>query len=224
MIDLPAGWQETAQQIDWFAVQDKVKDYGPVLRIIQETWDRESLLAISRGKLFVPDDVVNQALARHSASDGPIRSVTIASHADGRMDIHADTCRVGMVELSGTLQEFVHKGDQSYMTYRVRERNLPSHGLMSWIFSRVSLSMASRLVGNLDFSGDLPMKIHHNTIWVDYSKVLEASDLGQTEFRGHRLSDMIEITGVVPKDGGLEFSTQLNVPDDVKEALLQIVQ
>lgn len=87
MIDLPAGWQEAASKIDWSAVQDKVKDYGPVLQVIQATWDKESLLAISRGKLFVPDDVVNQALARQIPADGPIRSVTIASHADGRMDI-----------------------------------------------------------------------------------------------------------------------------------------
>ena len=223
MIDLPAGWQEKAAQVDWSKVQEAVQDYGPVIQVIQNTWDKESLLEISQGKLFVPDDVMNQAIAKRIPADSTVKSVTIASHANGRMDVRAETEKVGPVELSGEIQEFVHDGDKSYMVYRVRERNIPDHGLMSWVFSRISLSMAERLVGHIELSEDLPVQIQHNSVRIDYSKVLSESDFGKTEFQGHRLLDMVEIDKATPKDGGVEFETKLNIPDDVKDALKQLV-
>lgn len=225
MIDLPANWQETLQNIDWSGVQETVKDYGPALRVVRETWDKESLLEISQGKLFVPDDMINEAIASRIPADSKVKAVKITSHANGRMDIAADTAsKVGKIELSGEIKEFIHEGDTSYMVYRVRERNLPSHGLMSWVFSRISLSMAERLVGHLELSEDLPVTIHHNTVTIDYSKVLAESDFGRTEFQGHRMLDMIEVKGAVPKEGGIEFQTKLNVPQDVKDALINLVK
>ena len=223
MIDLPAGWQEKAAQVDWSKVQEAVQDYGPVIQVIQNTWDKESLLEISQGKLFVPDDVMNKAIAKRIPADSTVKSVTIASHANGRMDVRAETEKVGPVELSGEIQEFVHDGDKSYMVYRVRERNIPDHGLMSWVFSRISLSMAERLVGHIELSEDLPVQIQHNSVRIDYSRVLSESDFGKTEFQGHRLLDMVEIDKATPKDGGVEFETKLNIPDDVKDALKQLV-
>ena len=150
--------------------------------------------------------------------------MTVKSHANGRLDIRAETKKVGPVEFSGEIKEFVHNGDQSYMTYRVRSRNIPDHGLMSWIFSRVSLSMAERLVGHIEISDDLPISIKHNTVTVDYSKVLAESDFGRTEYQGHKLMDMLEIEGATPKEGGVEFDTKLNVPDDVKKALVALLK
>ena len=110
------------------------------------------------------------------------------------------------------------------MVYRVRERNLPSQGLMSWVFSRISLSMAERMLGHIEISDDLPLEIHGNTVRVDYSKVLAESDFGQTQYQGHRLIVMIEIRNASPKEGGVEFQTKLNIPDEVKDALVGLVK
>ena len=225
MIDLPAGWQEKIQNIDWSGVQQAVKDYGPALKVIQQTWSKESLLEISQGKLFVPDDVINEALAKRIPAEGHAKAVTVKSHANGRLDITADTdTKVGRIELSGEIKEFVHEGDKSYMVYRVRERNLPSQGLMSWVFSRISLSMAERMLGHIELSDDLPLEIHGNTVRVDYSKVLADSDFGRTQYQGHRLIDMIDIQSACPKEGGVEFQTKLNLPDEVKDALVGLVK
>lgn len=224
-MDFPANWQEELRQIDWASVQETVQDYGPALRIIRETWDKESLQEISQGKLFVPDDVINEAIAKRIPAGGKIQALKITSHANGRMDIAADTTsKVGRIELSGEVKEFVHAGDTSYMVYRVRERNLPSQGLMSWIFSRISLSMVERLVGRLELSDDLPMTIRRNTVTIDYSKVLKDSELGRTEFQGYRMLDMIEVKGALPKDGGIEFQTKLNIPPKVRDALLELAK
>ena len=69
----------------------------------------------------------------------------------------------------------------------------------------------------------MPIEIKHNTVRIDYSKVLAESDFGKTQFQGHRLLDMVEIEKATPKDGGIEFDTKLNIPDDVKAALSKLV-
>ena len=110
------------------------------------------------------------------------------------------------------------------MVYHVRERNLPGHGLMSWVFSRISLSMAERLVGRLETPEGIPVTIHGNTVRVDCSAALSESDFGKTEFQGHRLLDMVEIDGARPKEGGIELQTKLDVPDDVQDALKNVLK
>lgn len=219
MIDLPVHWQEQLQQIDWAKVQEKVADYGPAMKVIKDTWDRETLAEISQGNLFVSDKMINEAIAKNIKEDSPAKSIVLESQENGRLNITVDTAKVGKVELSGEVKEFVHAGDESYMVYRVRERNIPNHGLMSWIFSRVSLGMAQRMVGALQVPENLPVEIKHNTVRIDYSKVLAESDFGKTMFHGHRLLDMIEIEKATPKAGGIMFQTKLNVPEDVKESL-----
>ena len=223
MIDLPAHFQEQLAKIDWAKVQEKVADYGPALRVIKETWDRETLAEISQGNLFVSDDMLNEALAKNIKEGGPAKSVKLKSAEDGSLAITVDTVKLGPVELNGQVQEFVHNGDRSWMVYKVRQRNIPNHGLMSWVFSRVSLAMAQRMVGSVQLSDDVPVTIKHNTVTIDYSKVLAASQLGTTRFHGHRLLDMVEIEKAVPKEGGIMFQTRLNVPDDVKKDLRAIL-
>ncbi|MBR1696553.1 MAG: hypothetical protein IJ709_14410, partial [Selenomonas sp.] len=168
MIDLPANWQDQLQQIDWAKIQEKVSDYGPALKIIKDTWDRETLAEISQGNLFVSDKMLNAAIAKNIKEDSPVRSVLLESKENGRLNITIDTAKIGKVELSGEVKEFVHEGDKSYMVYRVRERNIPHHGLMSWVFSRISLAMAQRMVGKLSISEDLPVEIKHNNVRIDY--------------------------------------------------------
>ena len=148
----------------------------------------------------------------------------LASHENGRLDITADTRKIGPVELSGTIEEFVHDGEHSYMKYHVRSKNIPQHGLMSWVFSRISLSMAERMVGHIDLPENVPVQIKRNTVTVDFHQVLVDSALGQTQFQGHPLLDMVEIKSATPKDGGILFETELHVPDDVKAALLRMAQ
>ena len=70
MIDMPANWMEKIQHVDWSKVKAAVADYGPVLSVLRQTWSKESLLEISQGKLFVPDDVINDAIAKQMTDDG----------------------------------------------------------------------------------------------------------------------------------------------------------
>ena len=220
VIDIPANFIEQVKNIDWSGIREAVKDYGPALTVLRDTWDRETLAQIAEGHLFVRDAILNEAIAKNIGTDGTIRSVVLRSHANGRLDLICTTNKkYKTVELSGTIEEFVHDGAKSYAVYRVREKNIPDHGFVSWLFSRVSLSMVERMMGRFDVSDQLPVDIHGNRIHVDFHEVLAASQLGQTEFRGHKLTDMIEIEGAAVQEGGILFDTKLDVPDDVRDAL-----
>ena len=220
VIDIPANFIEQVKNIDWSGIRGAVKDYGPVLTVLRDTWDRETLAQIAEGHLFVRDAILNEAITKNIGTDGTLRSVVLRSHANGRLDLICTTNKkYKKVELSGTIEEFVHDGAKSYAVYRVREKNIPDHGFVSWVFSRISLSMVERLMGHFDVSDRLPVDIHGNKIRVDFHEVLAASRLGQTEFQGHKLTDLIEIEGAAVQEGGILFDTKLNVPADVREAL-----
>ena len=225
VIDLPANFIEQVKNIDWSAVREAVKDYRPALTVLRDTWDRETLAQISEGHLFVRDSILNEAIANNIGMQGTIRGVVLRSHANGRLDLVCTTAKkYKTIELSGTIEEFIHDGDKSYAVYRVREKNIPDHGFISWVFSRISLSMVERIMGHLDVSDRLPVDIRGNKIYVDFHEVLAASKLGQTEFQGHPLTDMIEIEGAVVQDGGIMFDTKLNVPDDVRASLRAVLR
>ena len=225
VIDLPANFIEQVKNIDWSAVREAVKDYRPALTVLRDTWDREILAQISEGHLFVRDSILNEAIANNIGMQGTIRGVVLRSHANGRLDLVCTTAKkYKTIELSGTIEEFIHDGDKSYAVYRVREKNIPDHGFISWVFSRISLSMVERIMGHLDVSDRLPVDIRGNKIYVDFHEVLAASKLGRTEFQGHPLTDMIEIEGAVVQDGGIMFDTKLNVPDDVRASLRAVLR
>ena len=224
-IDIPPQWVEQVQRIDWGRVSAAVADYGPVLTVLRDTWDRETISEIADGHLFVRDAVLNDAIAHNLGTDGTIRSVQLTSHEDGHLGVVCTTDKkYKRVELSGTIKEFVHTGDKSYAVYHVDKKKLPDHGFISWLFSRLSLAMTERLVGRLDVSDRIPVDIRGNDVTVDFHDVLAASRLGTTEFRGHPLLSMVEIEGATVKEGGIMFDTRLNVPDDVKDALRSILQ
>ena len=221
MIDMPAAIVESVQQIDWGALSAQAEQYKPVFDVVKKTWSKESLLDIMRGHIAVPDDTINDAIAARIDEDSQVKSLSVTSKENGRLEIHADTKKIGRIELSGTVDAFVHDAEHSYMTYTVRERALKDHGLMSWFFSRISMSMAEKLVGHIDLSENLPTTIKGNSITVDFQDLLRASDIGQTSFKGYNLLDVLHIEEAVPHDGYVEFKTSLDLPDELKALLLQ---
>lgn len=220
MFDMPPALVQPAA-FGWADVESAAGDYQPAVRVMRETWDKESLLSIMQGKIAVPDSVINDAMAERLTPDGSVTEVKVASQADGRLKINARTKSIGAVEFSGTIDDFVHTADESYMTYHIKERALLDQGTLSWFFSRIPLSMTEKLFGKLSVTDDLPLQIHGNTVRVDFQQVLLQSELGRTEYGGHRLIDMLEIEKAEPKDGYVEFSTRFNVPLEVKMMLLR---
>lgn len=222
-MDMPAVLTEYFPEINIEAISEMMTDYAPALQIVRHTWSHETLQDIARGKVTVPDDVINDALNEHLAADGAVKKLKLTSKENGRLEIFANTRSAGRLEFSGTIEDFVHNPTESYVTYRVRERAMKDHGLASWFFSRISLSMSEKLFGKMDFGEDLPSTIDGNYITLDFKNALDKSELAQAEIKGHRVLDMLEIKSATPHDGYIEFETGLNIPEDVQRAALDIL-
>ena len=225
MVDLPASWYEKAQNIDIAGIAAKVADYAPVIDVVRDTWDKETLTELLDGKIFVSDAVLNFYLKERLVNEenSPLKSIVVASR-DGMMNINAVTKDDKKLAFEGTIAEFIKNKDSSRFVYRVKKHKFPGHGITSWVFGSVSLSMAQRLFGALPVSDKLPVTVKHNDVTVDFGNVIADSKLGQTEFAGQKLSDMVEIENALLKNGGMEIDTKLNISDGVKDALRRIVK
>ena len=207
-------------------LKEKVADYAPAVNILRKTWNRETLAQMAEGKIFVPQETINEYIAErlNNTANSPVKEITVAAHKDGILDINAVTKNDDKLLLSGTIETFSQKDGRALFNYRVKKHKLPGHGLTSWIFSNVSLSMAQKLFGKVQINDELPVTIKHDTVQMDLSEVLAASAMGKTEIAGHKVTEILEIENAVPKEGGIEIDTKLHVSDDLKKILLNIIK
>ena len=231
-MDMPAIISEYFPSISGESILEAVEDYQPAWQVIQHTWSNETLKEIMQGKVSVPDSVINEAIAEslqaekdgsEAAAEPPVTELKLTSRENGRLEIFANTKKIGRVEFSGTIEEFVHNKEDSHVTYRVRERALKDHGLASWFFSRISMSLSQKLFGKLDLGESLPTNIKGNYITVDCRKALEQSKLAKAEIKGYPVLDMLEIKNAVPHDGYIMFETRLNIPQEIQVAALDLL-
>ena len=222
-MDMPAIISEYFPGIKIEKINEAIADYQPAWLIVRNTWSNETIREIMDGKVSVPDEVINKAISDKLDENQLVTEVKLTSKKNGKLDIYAKTQKAGRVEFSGTIEEFVHNTEDSHVTYKVKERALKDHGLASWFFSRMSLSMAQRLFGKIDLGEDLPTNIHGNYVTVDCKNILEQSDLAKAVVKEHRVLDMIEIKNAVPHDGYITFETSLNIPEDIQTEILDMI-
>ena len=231
-MDMPAIISEYFPGISAESISEAVEDYQPAWQVIKHTWSNETLKEIMQGKVSVPDSVINEAIAEslqaekdgsEAAAEPPVTELKLTSRENGRLEIFANTKKIGRVEFSGTIEEFVHNKEDSHVTYRVRERALKDHGLASWFFSRISMSMSQKLFGKLDLGESLPTTIKGNYITVDCRRALEQSKLAKADIKGYPVLDMLEIKNAVPHDGYIMFETSLNIPQEIQVAALDLL-
>src|SRR5574344_328909 len=87
-------------------IDSTVSEYSPYIRTIKKIWDKQSLEKLIEGKFAVPDETINAAIAEQIKDDPRVKSLSITSKKNGRLEIHADIKKYGGVELSGTIDKF----------------------------------------------------------------------------------------------------------------------
>lgn len=227
MIDLPPAIESSVKAFDLGSITAALQEAGPFLSIAKETWSRETLLDILSGHIAVPDEEINKAIAENIAKrkkeDPNVRSLTVTSRQDGQLQINADTRSLGKIEMSGIIEECVHDGTSCWVTYRMKERSLGDQGLLSWIVSRISLSMTSKLFGgDLEFADDIPVTLKGNRLKVDFTERVQKSRLAAVQYNGCSLLSMLRVESAVPHEGYIVFDTGMVLPDKLKEALKNI--
>lgn len=220
-VDLPAQW---LNQVDLKKIQEKVQDFSPFFSVVQKTWDAQTLESLREGRISVPDEAVNAALANALVGNEGISELKVTSVGDGKLKIAAQTKALGRVSLTCRIDEFRHDSKASTVQLTVLKKSLPDQKLLSLMFSHLSLAMLEKMVGSVDLGEALPAEVKGNTVTLDLKNILAASEFGQAEVYGHRLLDALVIEQANVQKGQIEFKTRLNVPESIREMFERIVK
>lgn len=205
------------------ALGDKVPDTTQTIQTARTLWDAQTFSDLIKGQVNVPDAVLNQTLAANLGEGGPVKALKVTSLKNHRIRIDAQTAKEGRVVLVCKVEQFVHNQEQSQLILKVTGKKLPGKSFVSWIFSRVSMAMVSKVVGHIDPGQGMNVAIHGNTITIDFRQALYASPIGQAEFFGYKPVDVLTIQSVTPQDGYITISTGLNMPEQLKTMLQNIL-
>lgn len=224
--DLPAYWTETGFSLsDLGAIKERAESLKPLYYIVRDTWTHETLADIAKGKVFISDEMLNSAVSERLSSDGnsPLSEIKLKC-GDNRLDIFTRAKDGERLELSGRLTEFVHRGDSSYMTYKIDKHKWPGHGIYSWLFANLSLSVVQSLMGDLQLPENFPLTFKGSTLTVDFSDIVNKSAFGKARVGPIYLKDAVVIENAVLKEGGIELRTRLDMPDEYKRLLQEITE
>ena len=122
------------------------------------------------------------------------------------------------------LEQFEHDKDHSVIKLKALSKQLPDRPMMSWIFSRISLSLAAKLVGHIDPGKGVNMQFNGNEITVYSHQALYQSAIGGVELFGYRPLDYLTVYSAMPNKGYVEFQTNLALPDNIKGIIQNSLQ
>ncbi|WP_346354384.1 hypothetical protein [Azotosporobacter soli] len=192
-------------------------DLGEVSPVLKETWDLQTFENLQEGKVAVPDDAINQFLADSLKDQTEVSELTIASRADQTLAIHAKTKAIGRIDLICKVDLFEHNREHSLIRLKVTDKKLPDHPILSWMFARVSLAMATKLTGPIKPGHGVIVTINGNLVSVDVRQALLDSNLGQVNLFGWQPIHALSIRSATPEAGHLLLTTDLTVPENIRK-------
>ena len=213
-VTLPAAVTDTIQS---WSTESPVLDLSDRLGVVKETWDLQTFSELQEGKVAVPDEVINDTLAKAIDDSERVKELKIESLENHQLKITAVTAKSGKIEMLCQVEKFEHDKDHSVVKLKALSKKLPERPMMSWIFSRISLSLATKLVGHID-----PGK--GNEITVDFHQALYQSAAGSVELFGYRPLDYLTVYSATPNKGYVEFQTNMALPDNIKEIIQNSLQ
>jgi hypothetical protein len=224
MIDMPAIISSNVMQsMKGWNTEFKIPDVSHVIAVLKETWDLQTFANLEQGKVAISDDVINQSLASAIEGSEQVKELSITSLADNKLKITALTKETGHVVFLCRVEQFEHNKDYSVMKLKVVDKKLPDKPLVSWIFSRVSLAMVTKLVGKVDPGHDLAVKIVGNEVTIDFHQALYNSNLGTIDVLGYKPLDAINIKEAIPEKGFVNFTTSVDLPDNIKGMIQNVL-
>lgn len=231
MVDMPAMAvpaiiQNVSENSISFFSFDKIPDLSKVTPIVKETWDAQTFSNLRAGKVIVPDDVLNRSLAMFLESEQPeaVKELTVQSLEDQRLKLTVNTKKAGRVVLVCKVEQFEHDKNRSVMKIKVVDKKLLDEPILSWIFSKVSLAMVSKVAGHINAPEGVLVNIRGNEVTVDFHQALYNSEFGKLEFFGYRPLDALIIHSLTPQKDSIELSADLDLPEKVKNMLQNIVE
>jgi len=187
--------------------------------LLSEIWDAQTFNEMQAGRVVITDQVMNELLAENIVENSRIDGITFTSHENGQINLEVGTQALGRIKIAGVVEEIHHDRAASSLTFRVLNKNLPDKPFVSWLFSRVSVAMLSKIYGNPVSGKDLSVAIKGNTVTVNFHDYLYTTRVGQINLLGCRLADELQVTGVQTKEGYLLLETRLSFASKLAAAV-----
>lgn len=216
-MDMPvivqAGFADSIKE--WSAT-GKISDVAGFVNTLQEIWDLQTFENLEKGFVAVPDEVINEYLAAALDDSEQVKELKIMSLEDNKLKITALTKKAGRVVLICQVEQFEHDKEHSVIKLKALDKKLPDKPLLSWIFSRVSLAMVTKLTGSINPGEGIVLNVRGNEAIIDVHQALYNSKLGQAEIFGYKPIDYLVIYQAIPENGHVLFKTSMDLPDNVR--------
>lgn len=215
-ITIPANFADSVvgSVKDW-STDIKVADVSDFISVLKETWDLQTFENLQAGRIAVPDDVINQTLADAIAGSDQVKALKVTSLEDNKIRIDALSSKSGHILLICKITQFEHDKNHSVIKLKALDKRLPDKPLLSWIFSRVSLAMVTKITGNINPGHGVAVSIYGNEATIDFHQALNASKLGQAEVFGYKPLDYLIVRDALPEKNHVLFNTSLDLPDNI---------
>lgn len=213
-----------ADTIKSWSTNGKVADVSSVISVLKDTWDLQTFQNLEQGKVAIGDDVINQSLAKALEDSEQIKELTVASQENHTLKITALTSDVGHVVMVCKVEQFQQDKEHSFIKLKVLDKKLPDKPFVSWIFSRVSLAMVSKLVGNVQPGHGLAVEIKGNEVIIDFHQALLTSPIGSAELFGYKPIEALTITEATPEKGHVLFKTAVDLPESVTNMVKNVLE
>ncbi len=196
------------------ATMEEIKTSNYALR---QVWDSQTLTGLMNGSIYVSDEVIKKALAKASIDnqfeDRYIQNVTIQNFVD-KIQIDVVTKQWGIIRFFCKINELRHDTTGSVLTVLLLDKQLVDKLWLSRAFAWLPLGMFSTLFGSLNREGIL-VEQQGDIITVDFAKCLRKSKVGQTQFLGKSLLDVLKLRSLHHTDGGVHIQTNLHLPERI---------
>jgi hypothetical protein len=224
MIDMPVIISDHVMDaVKGWSIEETIPNLSHVIAVLKETWDLQTFRNLEKGKVAVPDDVMNEYLASTIEDSEEIRELSITSLEDHKLRITALTKKAGRMVFICHIKQFEHNKDSSVMKLKIVDKKLPDKPIVSWIFSKVSLAMVTKFVGHVDPGYGLGVKIVGNEVTIDFHQALYNSNIGTIDVLGYKPLDAVIIKEAVPEKGFVNFTTAVDLPDEIKDRIKNVL-
>lgn len=220
-VTMPVQFADTIK--NWSA-DEKVANVSSVIAVLKDTWNLQTFENLQQGKVAVGDEVINRSLAAALEGSTQIKELTVASQENHTLKITALTSEVGHVVMVCRIEQFQQDKDSSFIKLKVLDKKLPDKPFVSWIFSRVSLAMVTKLVGKVEPGHGLNVQIEGNYVTVDFHQALLMSPLGNSKLFGYKPLEALTITEAVPEKGYVVFKTAVDMPEGVSAMIKNVLE
>ncbi len=224
MIDMPVVISSNIiENVRGWSTELKIPDLSHVIAVLKETWNLQTFKNLEQGKVALSDDVINESLASAIEDSEEIKELSITSLDDHKLKITALTKKTGPMVFLCRVEQFEHNKDYSIMKLKVLDKKLPNKPIVSWIFSKVSLAMVTKMVGNVDPGHGLGIKIVGNEVTIDFHQALYNSNIGTIDVLGYKPLDAVIIKEAKPEKGLINFTTSIDLPDYIKDRIRNVL-